>query len=97
MAKFKDIKEVKEMTTRNEFIAEQNKTKVEELIKNIEHYENLITEEQKELLRDRGIYIEQILNVDKDKLKTNPEYVQNYIVTIRSFIEQFMEIVSEVL
>lgn len=91
------IKEIKDKITRNEIIAEQSKAKVEELIKNIEHYENLITEEQKVLLRDRGIYLEQILNADKDKLRSNPEYLQQYIQTIRGFIEQFMEIVSEVL
>lgn len=91
------IKEVKDQITRSEIIAEQNKERVEELIKNIEHYEKLITDEQKLLLRDRGIYIENILNADKNKLRTSPEYVQMYIQTLRTFIDQFISIVSEVL
>ncbi|WP_394862084.1 hypothetical protein [Paraclostridium bifermentans] len=91
------IKEVKDQITRSEIIAEQNKERVEELIKNIEHYEKLITDEQKLLLRDRGIYIENVLNADKNKLRTSPEYVQMYIQTLRTFIDQFIAIVSEVL
>lgn len=92
-----DISKAREKITRSKIIQEQNRKKVEEVIAQIEKYEGMISEQQIARMRDRGLFVESVLNVDKDRLRREPEYVQVYLKKCQEFVSQFIEVISEVL
>lgn len=93
----RELSIAQEKITRGKVVQEQNRERIETIIRQIEKYESMITDTQKERMRERGLFIESILNSDKDKLRTDPAYVQSFLQKCDDFTKKFIEIISEVL
>ncbi len=91
------LAEVREEILKNKVISEQNQEIINKLVKQIEAYRSSINPDSVEKLRHYGIYLDNLMNADLEKLSTDKVYLQEFIEYLRNTIQEFKKVVVTIL
>lgn len=89
--------EIREEIVRNKVLADQNLEITNKMVAQLKSYRDTINEDTVEKLKVHGIYMDNIINADYDKLATDREYLREIITEIRQVMDKFKEVVVEIL
>ena len=91
------LAEVRDEILRNKVIVDQNQEVIDKLVLQIDAYKKSINLEVAEKLKDYGIYLDNLLNVDLDRLSKDKDYLNSFIQYLRSTMDTYKEVVVNLL
>lgn len=89
--------EIREEIVRNKVLADQNLEITNKMIVQLKSYRETINDDTVEKLKGYGIYLDNIINADYDKLATDREYLREFIAEVRNVMDKFKDAVVEIL
>lgn len=91
------LAEVRDEILRNKVIVDQNQEVINKLVSQIEAYRKSINPETAEKLKGYGIYLDNLLNADLDRLGKDKEYLKDFIQYLRTTMDSYKEVVVNTL
>lgn len=91
------LAEIRDEVLKNKVIVEQNQEVINRLVSQIKSYRDAINPETVDKLKSYGIYLDNLMNADLDKLAKDKQYLQEFIEYLKTTMDMYKEVVVNIL